>query len=174
MTEANPPDKSFDPYNDYQFRCEPTKQKVTYKMCLNIIQAFESGSDHVFESCRKCLVGFKCPAVVMRAEEADKNQSIYYSESPLRSIHQRADDPAAVSVRKPPKVKSPSYIRGEQQVMGIKRLMKKPVTKTVVHKGEPAVSKIESPKNADKPLPGESMFDYITRLRSSKNGNRDS
>jgi hypothetical protein len=138
--------KSFDPYNAYQFDCKATKQRATYKLCLNIIQAETEKTRRGFESCAKCIGKATCPALSMIDEEISAGEPIYFIESSLREKYEGKAPSKEPTARH--ETKSDSYLRGRH--------------------GQDHV--LETQANARAPQKGEKIKDYLIRLKGNANG----
>jgi hypothetical protein len=138
--------ESFDAFNAYQFDCKATKQRATYKLCLNIIQAETESTRRGFEACGKCVKEKTCPALKMVDEETLAGKPLYFIESSLRAKYETK------SPSKEPVIShennSDSYLRGRH--------------------GEDHVRELQA--DARSPQKGEKIKDYLIRLKGNANG----
>lgn len=102
--------KSKSSYNDYRVECAPQKRSGAYSLCLQIIDAYDRGViKDSFKECQTCLEKNTCAARVMRAQEIEQNEALYYLESPLKALH---EGPMKIETTRKSNVGSDSYKRG--------------------------------------------------------------
>lgn len=79
-----PPEASMSGRNSiYQF-CDERQQQVSYAVCLHTLKKIESGTmpKDQFVECQRAYTHNNCPAKVMRQQEIDAGQALFFKERP--------------------------------------------------------------------------------------------
>ena len=168
MLEKIPVENSIGNQNRHTFWCDAHEQRRFYGVCLNVLDAYE-GKRIVAEDepgdCANAMCRGRCNAMMMRKEEIDKGEAIYFV--------QKADMPEIKKVDR----NSESYKIGWNKVPGsnaesmpVERKYAAPTVskKPALIAGDPDYSTLISDMASDEVQKGSTMIDKMKRLKMLK------
>jgi hypothetical protein len=130
-----PPQASRAGKNRYYHRCDAVDTTRHYGICLFTIEAFERGQELNETPCVEAMKSGNCPAMVMRQQEQDAGEALYFKASdPEKAVDPKAAQHEKDSVDR----KSSSYQRGfSGNVWGSESSQQKAKPKAPVAKAAP-------------------------------------